>query len=208
MRRALVVILIFASCACPAADRAEAGESRKRGRRVEPSRDAPLGSIARQLDLKFRMMRKAGGTLTAALRHNRKEWESLTPDQREHYRRMALAFLKTNPDEQEKMLKRYEKLIKLSARKRDAYRRRAQWLKVVVASFTPEQRKWLKSLSPRQRARRLIERRDELVKQGKLKLDRPAGRKRKDGSRRNRNRQGDKSRAVSTTQPAAEATGR
>lgn len=134
----------------------------------------PYGSIARQKLLQFRLRMIHEGTLSASLDHNENEWESLPPDRRDQYRRNALAFLKKNPDQQDKLLKHYEKLIKMDAQKRDAYRRRAVWLNIVVESFRPEERKALLEMSPDQRAKKLIDRRDLLVRQGKLKLEEPA----------------------------------
>ena len=47
----------------------------------------------------------------------------------------------------------------------------AGWLKVVVATFSAEERKKLAKMLPGDRAKALIARRDELVRAGKLKLD-------------------------------------
>jgi len=128
-------------------------------------------SVSRQLMLKYRLRKIADGTLTASLDHNRQEWRRLSADQRDRYRRDALAFLGKSDDEQRKLLAQYEKLARLSARKRRAYQHRAKWLKVVVASFSPAELKALRDLPPRRRARRLLERRDELVRYGKLILE-------------------------------------
>ncbi len=143
---------------------------------AEPAGDkatpkARWGSVARQLMLKYRLQKIATGTLATSLDHNRRRWESLSPDQREQYRRDALAFEQKSLADQEKLLKHYDKLIKLPADKREAYRRRARWLKVVAASFTAEQRRRLMALPPDQRARKLLERKARLIRQGKLKDD-------------------------------------
>lgn len=134
----------------------------------------PLGSKAAQLRLKFNMRREGrigeGGSLAAALDHNRHQWEMLSPDQRDEFRRKALAFMQKNPDEQEKLLDRYEKLIQMSAERQQAYRRRARWLKKVVATLTPAQRERIGKMAPRDRARVLLQIRDRLVEQGQLEL--------------------------------------
>ena len=134
-------------------------------------KDARWGSVARQLMLKHRLQKIATATLASSLDHNRRRWESLSPDQREQYRRDALAFEKKSVEDQEKLIKQYDKLIKLPPDKREAYRRRARWLKVVAASFTAEQRRQLMALPPDQRARELLERKAHLIREGKLKDD-------------------------------------
>ena len=139
-----------------------------------PLREPPPGSIASQLRLKFRLMRINSGTLASSLDHNRTEWLNLLPDEREQYRREAVAFLKKSPEERSKLLQRFEKLLKMSAERRQAYRRRAKWLKAVIETLTPAQGQQLEKLTPTARARRLIEIRDELVRRGKLKLEEPA----------------------------------
>ena len=96
----------------------------------------PAGSIARQLRLKMTLHRiTPAGSLVAALKHNRQEWESLTPDQRGSFRKNFLAFLHKSADEQEKILSQYEKLFKMTTERPDAYRQRAKWLGVVVQSL-------------------------------------------------------------------------
>jgi len=142
----------------------------------DATRRSPRGSIARQLLLKYRLDRIAEGTLVSSLNHNRREWKLLSPDQREQYRNEARAFLAKSPQEQKRLVKHFEKVVKLSAEKRIAYRRRAKWLKVVVASFTPQQRRKLGTLSPQERARRILARRDELVREGKLSFGDPKAR--------------------------------
>ena len=132
-------------------------------------RQPPRGSIARQLLLKYRIQKQAAGTLAVSLYHNRQEWESLSPELRDRYRRDALAFEQKGPEEQARMIENFDKLIKLSAEQQERYRQRAEWLRAVVATFSPEERKGLSEMSPEDRARRLIERRDQLMREGKLK---------------------------------------
>ena len=134
----------------------------------------PAGSIARQLRLKMTLHRiTPGGSLVAALRHNRQEWESLTPDQRGHFRKSFLAFLHKSADEQENILTHYEKLFKMTTERRDAYRQRAKWLAVVVESFTPAERTAMQQMTPDDRARKLLARKALLIKQGRLKDEAP-----------------------------------
>ena len=126
--------------------------------------------VARQLRLRLNLAKVANGD-SLAMSINRQEWDRLTPDERDKYRREALAFLSKSPEEQEKLIKQYDKLINLSAQKQAAYLQRAQWLHVVVESFTAQERDELTKLPPDQRAKRLLERKTELVKQGKLAPD-------------------------------------
>ncbi len=128
----------------------------------------PRGSLAAQLRLKLSLQMSGGTSLAASLDHNRHEWEMLSPEQRERFRGMAVAFLDKDPKEQEKLLRDYSRLLSLNREKREAYRARAKWVRVVVASFTPEQRKQLAGMSSTDRAKALIARRDELKSQGKL----------------------------------------
>lgn len=127
------------------------------------------GSVAAQMRLKLQLKAQAEGTtLAAALNHNRHEWETLTPDQREEYRSVARAYLDKSPSEQEKLLKHYDQLMQMSPAQRAAYRERANWLKEVVAGMTEQERAELLQLRPAERARVLTEKRAELIRAGKL----------------------------------------
>ena len=126
--------------------------------------------VARQLRLKLSLIKVANND-SLAMSINRQEWDRLTPDERDKYRREALAFLSKSPEEQARVIEHYEKLIKLSAQKREAYLQRAQWLHVVVESFSAQERDELTKLPPDQRAKRLLDRKAELIKQGKLAPD-------------------------------------
>jgi hypothetical protein len=130
----------------------------------------PRGSLAAQLRLKLSLQMAAGSSLAAAMDHNRQEWRMLSPDQRERFRDSAVAFLEKNPKAQDKVLSDYSTFLSLNQQKREAFRQRAEWVKAVVASLTAEQRDELQKMSSADRARVLIERRDELVRQGRLKL--------------------------------------
>jgi hypothetical protein len=129
----------------------------------------PKGSMAGQLMLKYRLAGKLpAGSLEASVNHNRQEWDSLSPDQRDHYRQEALAFMDKSQEEQEALLKKYESLIKMDAQKQQAYRERARWLKIVVDSFTPQERENLQKMSPDERAKILLDRKAHLISEGKL----------------------------------------
>lgn len=129
----------------------------------------PAGSIARQLRLKMKLHRiTPGGSLVATLKHNRQEWESLTPDERGRFRKSFMAFQGKSEAEQEQILSHYEKLFKMTAERREAYRRRAKWLAIVVESFTPAERAELQVMTPDDRARKILTRKALLIKQGKL----------------------------------------
>jgi len=135
-------------------------------------RRPPRGSLARQRLLQQRLRRITPGSLAKALRHSRNAWERLTPDERSSFRRRVLAFHRKSPAEQEKLIRHYENLFQMTAERRRAYRRRARWLKVVVRSFTPEQREALKQMPPDARARKLLDRKAFLIRRGVLS---PAG---------------------------------
>lgn len=130
----------------------------------------PRGSLAAQLRLKLSLQMSAGTSLAASMNHNRQDWEMLSPEQRERFRGMAVAFLNKDPKEQEKLLRRYSDFLSLDKQKREEYRARADWVRAVVATFTPQERKNLASMSSMDRAKAIIDRRDELVSQGKLQL--------------------------------------
>ena len=54
-----------------------------------------------------------------------------------------------------------------------AYQQRANWLKVVMGTFTAKQRSALERLGLDQRAKRIVQRKGELVAEGRLELDEP-----------------------------------
>ena len=144
------------------------GSAWAQARNNQPGR--PMIEVARQLKLKLRLAEVASGD-SLAMSINRQEWDRLTPDQRDKYRREALAFLGKSPQEQEKVLKHYEQFVRLSDQKREAYLQRAAWLHVVVESFSQQERDELTQLPPDLRAKRLLQRKAELIKQGKLAPD-------------------------------------
>jgi len=133
----------------------------------------PKGSLARQLLLKYRLEKIADGTLAASLDHNRSEWEHSPPELRRRYRDEALAFMKSDPTRQKELLERYEKFTAMPAEKRTEYRLMAQWVKAVVATLSPAERQKLLEMPPDDRAAFLRDRRDELVRTGRLVLESP-----------------------------------
>jgi len=133
----------------------------------------PRGSLAAQLRLKLSLQMAGGTSLAASLDHNRQEWKTLSPDQREEFRREVLTFLKKDPKDQDRLLRNYDNFLSLDRQKREAYRHRAAWVKAVVETFTPAEREQLRKMPSMARARMLMTRRDELVRQGKLNLEEP-----------------------------------
>ena len=150
----------------PAARPADASASR-----APAPGDAALAA-QKQLAAKLRVLKVT--SLAAALDHNRAEWTSLSPDQRSRFRQEALAFLSQSPDQQDRLLRQYQRLIALSAERQENYRRIAQWVQVVADSMTPDERRVLLEMPPQQRAKALLDRKAELVDQGKLPPDKPA----------------------------------
>lgn len=140
----------------------------------DPRSRAPRGSLARQLWLKARLATLAPGeTLTASLESNRREWELLSPERRQWYVKQAMAFLGLSKEEQERRLRNLTRVIRMDEQTRQAYRHRAEWLKVVVGSFTADERKQLLSLPLKEQAKRILDRKEELIGQGKLTADQP-----------------------------------
>jgi hypothetical protein len=156
--------------AAAAAEVAQAADNAGAGIGTDVLTRPPRGSLAAQLRLKLSLQMSAGTSLAASMNHNRQDWEMLSPEQRERFRGMALAFLDKDPKQQEKLLLSYSAFLALDKQKREEYRVRADWVRAVVATFTAQERKQLESMSSMDRAKAIIARRDELVSQGKLKL--------------------------------------
>ena len=152
------------------AGRTAAGADAK-DRPAAATRPAAGATLAAQKRLAELLNALKGESLTASLSHNRAEWETLSPDQRSRFRQEAMAFLSESPDQQERLLRQYQRLISLSAERQENYRRIARWLKVVVDSMTPEERKGLLEMPPDKRARAILARKAELISQGKLSPD-------------------------------------
>ena len=179
----ILLFLLLAGAALPVA--AQSGRPAGADPKDRPAgtaaalRPAPTGvTLAAQKRLAERLNAIKGVSLAASLSHNRAEWESLSPDQRNRFRQEALAFLNQSPDRQERLLRQYQRLITLSAERQENYRQIAKWLKVVVDSMTPAERKTLLEMAPEQRAKAILARKTELISQGKLPPEptsRPAG---------------------------------
>ena len=132
-----------------------------------------------QLSLKQRLAKILGDEgLSGSLDHARVEWRRLTPDQRDRMRAQALAFLNKSPEEQDRLLEHYDQLVRMTAERREAYRRRAEWLKAVVdwlRANEPERIEQMKAMSTQHRAKAMVEFRDRLLREGKITLPQPAG---------------------------------
>lgn len=171
-------IAIILSLAVAAASGSAMAQAQALARQPQPQDEPalsrpPRGSIAGQLLLQARLKKAMsdGTTLAASLDHNRSQWDALSPDQRSRFRQEALAFLKESPQEQQRLLRHYEKLIALSADRQERYRQTAEWLRTVNASFTAAERQQLLEMPPDQRAKALLERKAELIRQGKLSAE-------------------------------------
>jgi len=164
----LAMAMVFAAAVSLPARIAQAQEAAAAAEAAQGADNAGPGDIGTEV-----LTRPPRGSLAASMDHNRQDWEMLSPEQRERFRGMAVAFLDKNPKEQEKLLLSYSAFLSLDKQKREEYRVRADWVRAVVATLTPQERKQLASMSSMDRAKALIARRDELVSQGKLKLTTP-----------------------------------
>lgn len=91
-------------------------------------------------------------------------WGELTPRQQQKIRRRAVIFLRLSPEQQMQLLQAHEAAM----REARLQQQRLNWLKVVLESFTPAQRQALLQMTPAQRGRAFLERREELRRAGKL----------------------------------------
>ncbi len=130
---------------------------------LSPATQPEPGSIASQLMLKRRLQKSFNGTLAISLKNNQTYWTNLTDQQRQEHRLELAAFLATSPDRQQALLQRYDTIAKLPTVRQLAYRKHAVWLKDVVESFSPSERQALGRLPARQRAVKLLKRRDQLA---------------------------------------------
>jgi len=143
--------------------------------------------VAAQLKLRRELLQamakgsadKDKAELAKLLAHVEQEWESLTPDQQRRYGQQAMAFLSKSPEQQEELLRRYEKYIKMTAADRERYRQRADELAAVVRWLEkndPERIEQLKKTTPMARARQFLELRDTLLREKKISLEAPTSR--------------------------------
>ena len=121
------------------------------------------GSKARQLLLKQALDKQISGTLVAELNRNKQVYDRLNPQQLRDLRAKVYMFKKEDPDRQVRIIEAGMEFLGLSPKHQDMYRRQAAWLKKVNASLTPQQRERLKRMTPRDRAKRMLELKAKLV---------------------------------------------
>jgi hypothetical protein len=165
-----LALMVLAALPAAAADQPADGPDRGAPRALPP------GSIARQIQLRAALMADAQGTtLSAMLGRNVERWQNeLTPDEREQLRQRSRLFFEKSTAEQAKLFERYiDQWIAMAAARKAKYRRMNRWLKAVVASLSPERRRAVMAMTPAERARVLIEKRDQMVRDGLLRLEAP-----------------------------------
>jgi len=165
MTKALyILVLLLATTATPLTAWAQqAGQA-----------DKNVVTKAQQLRVRMQLMAINGDPSMAAKMSNGLEWSKLSADQQEKIRGEVLAFTSKSEAEQEKLLTHYERLIRFDAPRRDAYLARAAWLRVVMDTFTTAERQTLESLPPQARAARILERKEQCIREGRLPADPPA----------------------------------
>ncbi len=89
-------------------------------------------------------------------------WNQLTPQQQQAVRQRAVMFLRLTPQQQQNLLRAHERALQA------ARQRQMSWLMPVLESFTPEEHAKLQALSPAQRGEMFLQRRNELIRSGKL----------------------------------------
>ncbi|MBS3820470.1 MAG: hypothetical protein GVY16_03775 [Planctomycetes bacterium] len=122
-------------------------------------------------DLHTRADAITGGSLCEALggsQSTEERWAQLSGEQQDNARQQAMAFLRMDPDEQQTLLDDYAKAVAEDPEARQAWQQRSRWLKVVIDSFTAQEKQALRDASPAERARLIIRRRQQLRKQGDL----------------------------------------
>ena len=125
------------------------------------NRVTPAGKLT---DLtRLRSVRLIPGSLVRV-----KSWRALSSGQRRRARQQALAFLRMNARRQEQILTEYEQAVNTSQHMQETWRERMCWLQAVVQSFTPQERRVLHRMLPARRARVFLQRRDQLIRAGKL----------------------------------------
>ncbi len=123
-----------------------------------PAKKKPApGSRARQVLLKQALEKKLAGTLVAELNRNKKVWGTMTAEQLRSLRYRYYAYLRQDDVRRARLLEAAAELDRLTDEQRKAYLERADWLAKVVAKLTPAERDQLKKLTPRERAKRLLE---------------------------------------------------
>ena len=167
MMKAVYILFFSLAAAVPSLAWAQAAKPADKPAVVA---DKGVVTKAQQLRMRMQLMSLNDDQSMAARMNSGLDWSKLSPDQQEKIREEALAFMGKSEAEQAKLLAHYQRLMRLDAPRRDAYLARAAWLRVVVDSFTPAERQSLEALTPQDRAARLIERKDQLVREGKLPI--------------------------------------
>lgn len=95
-----------------------------------------------------------------------KRWDHMNDAEQADAREKALAFLKLTPAEQQQRLAHYEAALQNDPEALEAWRQRAQWLKVILRTLEDEQRDALKTMTPAQRANLFLQKKNELRDNG------------------------------------------
>ncbi len=109
----------------------------------------------------------SGGSLADAIRQH-PGWDKLTAEQKQTYRIEVLSYLQMTPEQQDQAINRFSELSKMSPEERKQHRLQAEWIQVVADSFSAEERKELSLMSPQARSRKMLLRKEELIRQGKI----------------------------------------
>ncbi len=97
-----------------------------------------------------------------------KSWRALSSEQRSRARRHAVIFIRLNVRQQERILTEHEQAINTSQYMQEALRQQIHCIRIVVQSFTPSERRALRLMTPPRRARKFLQRRNYLIRTGKL----------------------------------------
>jgi hypothetical protein len=93
-------------------------------------------------------------------------WQQMTPQQKDRARRQAEQFLSLPYYQQQMILAEYEHARAMRRKQQIAWE--VRWLKAVVDSLSPTDIEQLKDMTPHQRGRLFIQRRNELIRTGQL----------------------------------------
>ena len=130
--------------------------------RSEPRADADDQiSIARQLRLKRKLM-MGSDSLLATMRANRRNWDTLTGEQRRRLHDRAYAFRQADPRKRDAVLDAWERFRQLDTARQQRYRKRAAWLHKLLGRLSEEQKAELRRLPSRERAKKLLELENQL----------------------------------------------
>jgi hypothetical protein len=124
-------------------------------------------SMEHQLLVKRRIL-MGHESLMAVMQSNRQNWDRYSPEQRRLLRARAYAFRQADAAQQDQVLDALGHFNTLSEDQKSRYRQRAAWLTAVISQLPAETRNELIKLPADQRARKLLELKQELEAQGKL----------------------------------------